>query len=87
LRLPTGEALMSAQIPALDLILHGGRFTTLDRSKPTASAVAIGGRELRGCASACSIHGHDHACAWSSELPIADLQSFWGALGCACGAV
>ena len=26
---------------APDLILHGGRFTTLDRSNPTASAVAI----------------------------------------------
>ena len=24
-----------------DLILHGGKFTTLDRSRPTASAVAI----------------------------------------------
>jgi predicted amidohydrolase YtcJ len=40
-----------------------------------------------GCASACSIHGHDHASAWSSRLPIADLKSFWGALGCACWAV
>jgi predicted amidohydrolase YtcJ len=26
---------------APDLVLHGGRFTTLDRSKPTATAVAI----------------------------------------------
>jgi predicted amidohydrolase YtcJ len=39
------------------------------------------------CASACGIHGHDHAVAWSSRLPIADLKSFWGALGCACWAV
>jgi predicted amidohydrolase YtcJ len=39
------------------------------------------------CASACSIHGHDHARAWSSGPPIADLKSFWGALGCACWAV
>ncbi len=29
----------SEQAP--DLILHGGRFTTLDRSNPVASAVAI----------------------------------------------
>jgi hypothetical protein len=28
-----------------------------------------------------------HARAWSSRLPIADLKSFWGALGCACWAV
>jgi predicted amidohydrolase YtcJ len=40
-----------------------------------------------GCAHACGIHGHDHATAWSSRLPIADLKSFWGALGCACWAL
>ncbi|KWT97518.1 MULTISPECIES: amidohydrolase [unclassified Variovorax] len=39
------------------------------------------------CASNCHIHGHAHATAWSSRLPIADLKSFWGALGCACWAV
>ncbi|MBT2302534.1 amidohydrolase [Variovorax paradoxus] len=39
------------------------------------------------CASNCNIHGHAHATAWSSRLPIADLKSFWGALGCACWAV
>jgi len=36
------------------------------------------------CAKACNIHGHDHAGAWSGTLPISDLKSFWGALGCAC---
>jgi predicted amidohydrolase YtcJ len=40
-----------------------------------------------GCANNCNVHGHDHAIAWSSELPISDLKSFWGALGCACWAV
>jgi predicted amidohydrolase YtcJ len=40
-----------------------------------------------GCANTCGIHGHDHAVAWSSRLPIADLKSFWGAVGCACWAV
>jgi predicted amidohydrolase YtcJ len=39
-----------------------------------------------GCAQACNIHGHDHANAWSSRLPIADLKSFWGVLGCSCWA-
>jgi predicted amidohydrolase YtcJ len=39
------------------------------------------------CVRACTIHGHDHASAWSSKLPISDLKSFWGALGCACWAV
>jgi predicted amidohydrolase YtcJ len=40
-----------------------------------------------GCASSCGVHGHDHAGAWASKLPIADLKSFWGALGCACWAI
>jgi Amidohydrolase family len=40
-----------------------------------------------GCANQCKIHGHDHATAWSAKLPISDLKSFWGALGCACWAV
>jgi hypothetical protein len=40
-----------------------------------------------GCANQCNIHGHDHASAWSRKLPVADLKSFWGALGCACWAV
>jgi len=39
------------------------------------------------CANDCNVHGHQHATAWSSKLPIADLKSFWGALGCACWAV
>ena len=42
---------------------------------------------LCGCANTCGVHGHDHATAWSSKLPISDLKSFWGALGCACWAV
>ena len=40
-----------------------------------------------GCHHHCNVHGHDHAQAWSSSLPVSDFQSFWGALGCACWAV
>jgi len=40
-----------------------------------------------GCANHCTLHGHDHARAWSGSLPVSDLKSFWGALGCACWAV
>ena len=39
------------------------------------------------CATVCGVHGHDHATAWSAKLPIADLRSFWGALGCDCWAI
>ncbi len=37
-----------------------------------------------GCASACSVHGHDHGHAWGGTAPVDDLKSFWGALGCSC---
>jgi len=37
-----------------------------------------------GCASACGIHGHDHRIAWTNPIPVRDLKSFWGALGCSC---
>ena len=40
-----------------------------------------------GCAHACGLHGHDHVGAWASKLPVSDLKSFWGALGCACWAI
>jgi predicted amidohydrolase YtcJ len=40
-----------------------------------------------GCAKACGVHGHNHAGAWGADLPVSDLKSFWGALGCACWAV
>ena len=39
------------------------------------------------CANDCNLHGHRHATAWSSQLPISDPKGFWGALGCACWAV
>ncbi len=34
----------------------------------------------------CTVHGHEHAKAWTAEVPVADDQSFWGALGCSCWA-
>ena len=40
-----------------------------------------------GCDKRCSVHGHEHATAWTAALPISDLKGFWGALGCACWAV
>jgi len=40
-----------------------------------------------GCATGCGVHGHDHAAAYAAEVPAADVQSFWGALGCGCWAV
>jgi predicted amidohydrolase YtcJ len=53
-----------------------GQTALLDRAAASCS-----------CSHQCQIHGHHHATAWSSRLPIADLKSFWGALGCACWAI
>jgi predicted amidohydrolase YtcJ len=40
-----------------------------------------------GCSTACAVHGHNHATAASAGVPVDDLKSFWGALGCACWAI
>jgi predicted amidohydrolase YtcJ len=40
--------------------------------------------EACACASACRVHGHDHSRAWTGTVPVHDLKSFWGALGCSC---
>ncbi|WP_046167455.1 amidohydrolase [Chromobacterium vaccinii] len=40
-----------------------------------------------GCASACGMHGHQHARAWGTALPVSDAKGFFGALGCSCWAV
>ncbi len=40
-----------------------------------------------GCNHGCLVHGHDHAAALGAAVPAADVQSFWGALGCGCWAV
>ncbi len=42
---------------------------------------------LCGCATACAVHGHDHAAAYAAGVPAADEGRFWGAFGCGCWAV
>jgi predicted amidohydrolase YtcJ len=54
----------------------------LNRAERTATPVPA-----CGCAHTCGVHGHDHARSWSSRMPVDDLKSFWGALGCACWAI
>ncbi|WP_426437044.1 amidohydrolase [Bradyrhizobium genosp. P] len=62
-----------------------GNWVGADDGK--AQAVSARTMQACGCGNLCDIHGHDHARAWSKRLPISDLKSFWGALGCACWAV
>jgi len=53
------------------------------------SKLSVAGQTQACACSGCSVHGHNHVSAWSTNLPISesDLKSFWGALGCACWAV
>lgn len=39
------------------------------------------------CASGCGVHGHNHAIAWTSPVPVSDKHAFWGVFGCSCFAV
>ena len=65
----------------------GGYAAHADKGASGHSVSARKAAQACGCSHTCAIHGHQHATAWSSRLPIADLKSFWGALGCACWAV
>lgn len=40
-----------------------------------------------GCSTCCGLHGHAHQIAWTTPVPVADKNAFWGALGCSCFAV
>jgi predicted amidohydrolase YtcJ len=65
-----------------------GGFAAWGERKTSGAKALSGSLAMRcGCGHHCGVHGHDHATAWSAKLPVADLKSFWGALGCACWAV
>ena len=69
-----------------------GGFGAWGATQRTADADASGkplqqAASLCGCGTLCNIHGHAHARAWGSNVPVSDEKSFWGALGCACWAV
>ena len=65
---------------------YGGYAAWGAKAEPVA-AMRMQAAAHCSCTSRCGVHGHDHASAWSAKLPISDLKSFWGALGCACWAV
>ncbi len=65
----------------------GGYAAWGDRTQQQRPAMQRRMAAQCSCTTACGVHGHDHATAWSSKLPIADLRSFWGALGCDCWAI
>lgn len=58
---------------------RGGYYQSPEAAAKLASAC--------GCASACGVHGHDHAAALGAAAPTRDAQGFWGVFGCGCWAV
>ena len=84
----------SAPPPAMPDWSPVRRFGGFAAWKDTAGSRSEGESTLQqvaaaacGCSTACSVHGHSHARAWSGNAPTSDLGAFWGALGCACWAV
>ena len=65
----------------------GGYAGWGDEGAPLQATLKRQAAAACACDVRCGVHGHDHATAWSRQLPITDLKGFWGALGCACWAV
>jgi predicted amidohydrolase YtcJ len=76
---PLAPALPKAMPDWSPVATFGGHYRRPEDAAKLASAC--------GCASGCTVHGHDHAAALNASVPAADVQSFWGALGCGCWAV
>jgi len=83
---PLDENPVPPAMPDWSPVRAFGGYAAWGEAQPQASLQQKAGHAC-GCANSCNVHGHDHATAWSSKLPIADLKGFWGALGCACWAV
>jgi predicted amidohydrolase YtcJ len=74
-------------VPDWSPVRSFGRYGNWVGSDGKAQAVRANAMQMCACANTCGVHGHDHARAWSGRLPVSDLRTFWGALGCACWAV
>jgi predicted amidohydrolase YtcJ len=74
-------------LPDWSPVRQFGGYGAWRQQEATNSTLRMKAAQFCGCANSCSLHGHDHARAWSGKIPVSDLKSFWGALGCACWAV
>src|SRR5580692_811582 len=81
------EAEPPPAMPDWSPVRNFGGYGAWRQHEGANSALRMQATQFCGCANSCSVHGHDHARAWSGRIPVSDLKSFWGALGCACWAV
>jgi hypothetical protein len=62
-----------------------GGYGAWASSSAQAQAMLIN-KSARNGAHSCAVHRHGDAAVSSARLPISDVKSFWGALGCSCWA-
>lgn len=85
---PYDESALPPAMPDWSPVRTFGSFAGWADRKSAGSQAMLQHAALScGCANQCNLHGHQHATAWSSTLPVSDLKSFWGALGCSCWAI
>lgn len=66
---------------------YGGYYA--DRSNHNALHANAGSQtdvtaHIHCCSGSCDVHGHNHAAARHSNVPVNNYTAFWGALGCSC---
>ncbi len=74
-------------MPDWSPVRNFGGYGNWANAGKNAEGAAARAMSACGCHTPCAVHGHDHARAWLGRIPVSDLKSFWGALGCACWAV
>jgi predicted amidohydrolase YtcJ len=74
-------------MPDWSPVRNFGGYGAWGAQNSRGSVAAQGGGHDASRLSSCAVHGHQHAARKSANLPIEDLHSFWGALGCACWAI
>jgi hypothetical protein len=71
--------------PAAPIWTPAGAFASPGMRKSAVNEPAQHSRSCHtGCGNTCSLHDHNHQIAWNNPIPVRDLKSFWGALGCSC---
>jgi len=74
-------------MPEWSPVRHFGGYAAWARTGHESPVTMHMGASPCGCPRDCGIHGHGHARAWSSKVPVRDFRAFWGAFGCTCWAV
>jgi len=55
------------------------------RSAPPVASSRVGmSTQAHHCSGPCGVHSHAHNIARGANLPVAEENAFWGALGCSC---